>query len=124
MKNSARNSLIVITVIFAVFVCGLFIGRHSAAAIPLANVSGLAITQPRETQAENDNEVVDRKININTASAETLALLPGIGEAMSQRIVDYRDKNGPFAHIDELKNIDGFGEKRLNNLSKYITVGE
>ena len=73
-----------------------------------------------ETNASSDSR---GKININNASAEDLMLLPGIGEVLAQRILDYRDENGSFGSISELINIRGIGEKTLNKISDYITVG-
>jgi competence protein ComEA len=62
-------------------------------------------------------------LNINTASVSELdEKLPGIGPALAQRIVDYRTSNGPFAHIEDIKNVSGIGEKRFEDLKDMITV--
>lgn len=63
------------------------------------------------------------KININTASASDLTLLPGIGPVLGQRIVDYRAENGDYKNINDLINVRGIGEKTLAKISEYITVG-
>lgn len=62
------------------------------------------------------------QVNINTASPETLTALPGIGEALAERIVSYREENGPFAAPEELTRVSGIGEKTFANLKDYITV--
>lgn len=61
-------------------------------------------------------------VNVNTASAEELQQLNGIGESLSQRIVDYRQANGPFSSIDELANVSGIGEARLAAIRDQISV--
>jgi competence protein ComEA len=63
------------------------------------------------------------KINVNTASAEELVALPGIGMAYAQRIVEYREKNGPFRKVDDLLNVRGIGEKTLERIRDRVTVG-
>ena len=64
------------------------------------------------------------KININTATAEELTRLPGIGPAYAERIVAWREENGRFTRLDQLLEIRGIGEKRLANLRPYIALGE
>ena len=64
------------------------------------------------------------KLDVNRADAETLSLLPGLGGTLSQALVDYRAANGPFRSIDELLNVPGLGEGRLEALRALITCGE
>ena len=61
-------------------------------------------------------------VNINTADVEQLATLKGIGPAMAQRIIDYREQNGKFKTIDELKNVRGIGQKKFDALKDKITI--
>ena len=63
-------------------------------------------------------------ININHASVEQLTQLPRIGNVIAQRIVDYRDKNGPFQSVDEIMAVQGIGEKVFEQIRPYITVTE
>ncbi|MDP2648822.1 MAG: helix-hairpin-helix domain-containing protein, partial [bacterium] len=66
----------------------------------------------------------DALININTADTATLQTLNGIGPSKAQAIVDYRNANGPFATIEEIKNVSGIGDATFNNIKDFITVGE
>lgn len=61
-------------------------------------------------------------VNINTASKERLMKLNGIGEGMAERIIKYRQDNGYFNTIDDLKNVSGIGENKFNGLKDDITV--
>ena len=61
-------------------------------------------------------------ININTADADELATLKGIGPALAQRIIDYREQNGGFKSIDEIKNVRGVGEKKFAAFKDKITI--
>lgn len=61
-------------------------------------------------------------ININTASASELEALPGVGEVIAQRIVDYRTENGPLASVDELMDVSGIGEATLEEMRDLVTV--
>ena len=64
------------------------------------------------------------KVNINTASVEQLAALPGIGEKLAARIVEQRQKSGSFKTVQELMTVRGIGEKNLAKLEAQLTVGE
>lgn len=68
------------------------------------------------------NMVSNGKININTADAETLTLIKGIGESLAKRIIDYRTEHGPFETIEEIVNVSGIGEKKLNDMRDVICV--
>ena len=61
-------------------------------------------------------------VNINTASASELEKLPGIGPALAQRIVEYRDSHGPFASVDSLTDVPGIGKAKLEGLREQATV--
>ena len=65
----------------------------------------------------------DGKININLASQSELTDLPGIGNVLASRIVDYRRQNGDFSRIEDIRNVSGIGEKRYEAIREKITVG-
>jgi competence protein ComEA len=61
-------------------------------------------------------------VNVNTATAAELAQLPGIGAKTAARIIDYRQKKGPFKKPEELMNVQGIGEKSFLRLKSQIVV--
>lgn len=64
----------------------------------------------------------ERKININTATKEELKTLNRIGDKLAERIIEYRQKHGPFKSIEEIKNVNGIGEKIFESIKDSITV--
>lgn len=62
-------------------------------------------------------------VNINTASVTELSALKGIGDAKAQVIIAHREKNGPFKSVDDLRQVNGIGDKLLAKLRPRITVG-
>ena len=116
--------------LFLALLIGVFIGRSS--------VSGLIVIPENATNLQQgavhyDEEIVDDpvlpsesnsgKININTASVSLLQSLPNVGEVLAQRIVDYRNENGNYTAPEDLLLVEGIGEKRLEQIREYITVG-
>jgi len=63
-----------------------------------------------------------RPVDLNRASAEELTVVPGIGKALAQRIVDFREQHGPFARVEDLMKVKGIGEKSFEKIRPHITV--
>ena len=61
-------------------------------------------------------------INVNRATSQELQRLPGVGAAFADRIVLYRKEHGRFASVEDLLNVNGFGQKRLELIRRYVTV--
>jgi len=72
--------------------------------------------------AQNTSSSPKTKVNINTATVEELQTLPGIGAITAQRIVEYRQTHGPFQKVEDLLNIKGIGEKKLEKIKPLVEV--
>jgi competence ComEA-like helix-hairpin-helix protein len=90
------------------------------AVTPLVDVKTDTIRPDSTTESTNGDS--DSLININTATAEKLQELPGIGPAYSSRIVAWRNTNGHFVSKEQLLEIKGIGEKRLEAIQPLITL--
>lgn len=62
------------------------------------------------------------RLNLNQADAQALQALPGIGEVLAARILEYREQNGDFQSVEELMAVDGLGSAALSRLRPYVTV--
>lgn len=125
MKLQGWQSLLVVTIVFTAFLIGIFWGRTSTGQhLPLSETPQNNNTKAEgSVNLEDTRSIIDGRININRASIDELTLLPGIGETTARHIIDYRNANGLFAKIDDLKNVEGIGDSRLLKIKNYITVG-
>ena len=85
----------------------------------ISDGAGIGVIINDSNLEENELEV---KVNINTANKEKLETLPGIGETTAQKIIDYREANGKFKTIEDIKNVNGIGEAKYESLKDKITV--
>lgn len=81
-----------------------------------------AIPDSSNTSSDTSSATLNLKINLNTASKEELTKLSGIGEAKAQDIIDYRNTNGSFKTIEEIKNISGIGDALFAKIKDNISV--
>jgi competence protein ComEA len=82
------------------------------------HIPSMTIASPANTNANPDGLV-----NINTASAIELDQLPGIGEVLAARIVEFRERFGPFTSVDQLIDVEGISESTVEELRPLVTVG-
>lgn len=74
-------------------------------------------------EIKNENTAKDSsKININTATLEELDKLPGVGEATANKIISHREENGQFKNIEDIKNVNGIGDKKFEKMKELICV--
>lgn len=76
-------------------------------------LAGMALAAQAATQG---------KVNINTADAESLALLPRVGSVVAERIIEFRRQNGEFNAVEDLMLVQGIGERTLELMEPYITL--
>lgn len=114
-------SLLLVTAAFICIMTGVLIGRHTSGNFYSANKPSAGQEDiPSETNAEATD---GGKLNINTATAAELTDLPGIGDTIAGRIIDYRNENGLFRAVDDLALVEGIGEKKIDAIREYITIG-
>ena len=118
---------------FFLFLGGVFMGRQSSGTPILHTEHQPAAQIAGETDRPSALETTaapvrslpreDGRIHLNTATAEELKTLPGVGDVLARRILDYRDQNGPFRSPEELMNVKGIGEKIYAGLQDLIDLG-
>src|SRR5262245_31452303 len=82
---------------------------------------GLAL-MPAAALAQKAKPVSGEKVNLNTATAEQLQTLPGVGPAMAKSIVEHRTKVGKFTKIEEIINVKGIGEKKFQKIKDRLII--
>jgi competence protein ComEA len=85
---------------------------------PQGQGTGIGISQPRGT----DRAPQKARLDINRATIQELRALPGIGEVLAQRVVEYRGAHGPFRTVEGLLKVKGIGPKRMDQLRPLLVV--
>lgn len=120
MKNRGGLPYLGALAVFAVLLFGLFIARNTGGGLQV-EVSRQTVT-PQEAETEPVETEPVFPINLNTADLPQLEALPGIGPVLAERILQYREEVGGFSGTEELLQVEGIGEKRLEDILDYIMV--
>lgn len=128
MKKQGTVIIMVLVLFFVGLSLGFFIGRNLSNPPVLVSMidSPAAATEPiaqAVSQSPEQSATSGVLVDINTAGVQELTALPGIGNALAMRIIEYRQSNGNFQTVEDLINISGIGEKKLEQLLPYATAG-
>lgn len=128
MRKPRSSPLVILTIAFAAFTLGFMLGKGQNHDAIVVNVPARMLTEPAEpTQNQTETPETEKEIrfpiDINRAEKEELMLLPGVGEVLAQRILDFRIRYGPFLSVEELLKVEGFGQKKLLEIWDMITIG-
>lgn len=132
MKRWRADTLILLlAVAFFFFCCGYRLGSRKTGGEIRVITSRTAASETASTAQAEDSPAPStavtvpagtERLNLNNATVDELMQLPGIGEVLAQRIVDYREKVGSFQSVQELDEVEGIGQKRLAELMEYLYV--
>ena len=121
-----KTGVIVFSILALITAFGLgFFAGHTAErnTVQISAVSSTTADTAQEPETQPQQPVLTGPVNINTAGENELQTLPGIGQALARRIVDYRSIHGPFQSIEQIKNVEGIGDGRYEDLRYRITTG-
>lgn len=94
----------------------IYIPNENSEDIEMENITSLS-SKPNTNSNQNEGLV-----NINRANSSELVVLPGIGEVLANRIIEYRSEKGDFKSIEELRNVSGIGDKKFNEIKDKVIL--
>lgn len=100
-----------------------FLPKIELVSVVQTDLNSVQQSSAQEHKGNSGTFSAAERVNLNTATQEELDALPGIGPVLAQRIVEYRDANGPFTSPEDLKQISGIGDKIFENLKDNVTTG-
>ncbi len=122
-----RRAFAVLALAAAVAVSGaVWLAPRTAVAgpkvLPVATARTPAAAADDAPSARGGKKAVTGKLNLNTATADQLMLLPGVGPSKAERVVAWRGKHGPFKRVADLRKVNGFGYKTLKKLEPHLDI--
>ena len=126
--NASERRLIICTAACLLFCFGCFFGTNQySRGVRIDSSLSMQESQIVEVAPSNDQLLLQQSqkeglVDLNRAGLEELMSLPGIGEVLAGRILEYRAQYGDFHSVQELTKVEGIGEKTLMKLLNYITV--
>lgn len=115
--KKGRNIMLLICALSFCLVMGIFVGRNLRDGFVELPASDPILQEALQTQP------IDPRLDLNTATKTQLMELPGIGDVLAQRIIDYRAEVGAFHAIDDLLEVEGIGQTKLEQIQHLIRIG-
>ena len=120
--NKAERVVIAVTLAFFLLTVGFQLGRSRTPVEFSVKTASEVKAEKQETASGNVLTDGTERVNINSADAETLCGLSGIGETLAERIIAYREENGPFSRIEDITKVSGIGSSTFEKLQDRICV--
>ena len=121
MKKAPALILAVITALALLYTIVFFIWRNDGSGS--LHIRSVESSQTVAVSGEEGTDIENGLVDINTADLAQLMTLPGIGETLAGRIIDYRNSHGPFDSVAGLLNVEGIGAGKLESILDLITTG-
>ena len=119
--------LLALTALFVTFTLAFFIGRNSVNAVittqGVVEEEASQVNPSAPQQIEPEQEAEPRSLlNLNTATQLELEELPGVGPKLAERIIAWREENGPFVSVEQLMDVDGIAEGKFEDVKDLVCV--
>ena len=118
--QKSEKWIVVLTLLFALLMLGIYFRSALTGAGGGYTVRGGFFA----SESAESETPVSWQVDINSATEAQLRQLPGVGEVLAERIVHYREENGPFAAAEDLLQVEGIGESKLEGMKDMIIIGE